>query len=356
MAQNIKVGDVVRYLNSVGGGIVRSFKNKNIILVEEEDGFETPILINEVVVVPPTNQYNFPKEEIKIEVSTAPVPEEVEPEIVIPPYQWNERNETPEGEKLSLYLAFVPVDIKQTQSCDIELYIVNDSNYYIQFALASSDNKATVRYTDCIEPQTKLLIDTISRLSLNDIAHLRLQAFAFKKIGYDIKPTIDAPINIAPIKFFKLHSFVDNDFFDEKALIVKVIENDILNLGSQIDPEEIQRALNSKETKQDKKPIAKTSKPHGEIIEVDLHINQLVDNTAGLTPADMLTLQIDTFHRVMKDNLRHRGQKIVFIHGKGEGVLRAEIEKLLRRQYPHCQYFDASFQQYGFGATQVIIK
>ena len=48
-------------------------------------------------------------------------------------------------------------------------------------------------------------------------------------------------------------------------------------------------------------------------------------------------------------------RKIVFIHGKGEGVLRAEIEKQLKSRYRHCEYQDASFQQYGFGATQVTI-
>ena len=64
---------------------------------------------------------------------------------------------------------------------------------------------------------------------------------------------------------------------------------------------------------------------------------------------------MDKFHEVMRANLKYKGQKIVFIHGKGEGVLRAEIEKQLKSRYRHCEYQDASFQQYGFGATQVTI-
>lgn len=356
MATNIKIGDNVRYLNSVGGGIVRSFKNKDIVLVEEEDGFETPVLVTEVVVVKPTNQYNFPIDEKPQQQPAVEAEEaEVEPEIVIPPYKWNERNETADGEKLSLYLAFVPADIKQLQSSDLELYIVNDSNYYIRFSLSNTDKKATLRCTDCVEPQTKLHLETISRMAVNDVAHIRFQAFAYKNIPFDAKPAIDAPLHIAPIKFYKLHSFKENDFFDEDAMLFTIIENDILNLGTQIDPVELQNAINSKNTKPEHK-VSKSSRPQQEIIEVDLHINELVDNTNGLSRADMLQLQLDTFNRTMQENLKNRGQKIVFIHGKGEGILRAEIEKTLRRKYPKCQFADASFQQYGFGATQVTIR
>ena len=50
-----------------------------------------------------------------------------------------------------------------------------------------------------------------------------------------------------------------------------------------------------------------------------------------------------------------KGQKIVFIHGKGEGVLRQAIEKELRTRYKQHRFQDASFREYGFGATMVII-
>ncbi|MTT60629.1 Smr/MutS family protein, partial [Parabacteroides merdae] len=49
-------------------------------------------------------------------------------------------------------------------------------------------------------------------------------------------------------------------------------------------------------------------------------------------------------------------QKIVFIHGKGDGVLRKAVIDELKRKYSNCRYQDASFQEYGFGATMVTIK
>jgi len=97
-------------------------------------------------------------------------------------------------------------------------------------------------------------------------------------------------------------------------------------------------------------------KLQSDIIEVDLHIHELVDITTGLSNADMLQLQLDKFHAVIDENKNRKGQKIVFIHGKGEGVLRNEILKLLKSRYKSYYYQDASFKEYGFGATMVVIR
>lgn len=369
MATTVKVGDRVRYLNAVGGGIVTRFQNKEIVLVEEDDGFETPVLVREIVVVPETNAYNFIDESPlkKIQDKNKPTTKEqqsyvelpeVEEKEIEPDYSWNERDETPDGELLSLYLAFVPKDIKQLQTTDMQLYIINDSNYFVNFSLASGDETLKQRLTNIVEPQTKVYLETINKLALNEFQNLRFQGFAYKNIPYDAKPAVDIPLKINPTKFYKLHSFSENDYFNQDAMLVTLIKDDVLDLAMVIDPVKLQAAIADKgkidnnRTQLPQKKIDK--KPH--IIEVDLHIHELIDNTAGLERADMLKVQLDKFESVMKENRKKRGQKIVFIHGKGEGVLRAEIEKKLNKFYSHCTFQDASFQQYGFGATQVTIR
>src|SRR5574344_781487 len=47
----MKIGDKVRFLDSIGGGKVAGFQGSNIVLVEDEDGFEIPTLITQCVVV-----------------------------------------------------------------------------------------------------------------------------------------------------------------------------------------------------------------------------------------------------------------------------------------------------------------
>jgi len=64
-------------------------------------------------------------------------------------------------------------------------------------------------------------------------------------------------------------------------------------------------------------------------------------------------LQLDTARRQLEFAIRKRIQKVVFIHGVGEGVLKTELEYLFGRY--NVKYYDADYQKYGLGATEVYI-
>ena len=89
-------------------------------------------------------------------------------------------------------------------------------------------------------------------------------------------------------------------------------------------------------------------------MEVDLHINQLVKSSKGMSNHDMLTLQLDTAKRQLDFAIKKRIQKLVFVHGVGEGVLKIELEYLFGR-YDNLKFYDANYQKYGLGATEVYI-
>ncbi len=90
------------------------------------------------------------------------------------------------------------------------------------------------------------------------------------------------------------------------------------------------------------------------IMEVDLHIHQLVKSYKGMSNYDMLTLQLDTARYKLDWAIKKRIQKLVFIHGVGEGVLKIELDYLLGR-YGNVKFYDANYQKYGLGATEVYI-
>lgn len=89
------------------------------------------------------------------------------------------------------------------------------------------------------------------------------------------------------------------------------------------------------------------------VFEVDLHIHKLTNSTKGMDNYDMLNLQIDTAKRKLEYAIKKRIQKVVFIHGVGEGVLKTELHYLFKN-YP-VKFYDASYQKYGLGATEVYI-
>ena len=111
--------------------------------------------------------------------------------------------------------------------------------------------------------------------------------------------------------------------------------------------------LNDKIQDQIKKPSSFKKDKNEVILEVDLHINQLTKSTKGMDNFDMLSLQLDTAKRKIEYAISKRISKIVFIHGVGEGVLKSELHYLLGR-YP-VRFYDASYQKYGLGATEVYI-
>ena len=49
----MKIGDKVRFLSEVGGGVVTGFQGKDMVLVEDADGFDIPMPIKECVVIDP---------------------------------------------------------------------------------------------------------------------------------------------------------------------------------------------------------------------------------------------------------------------------------------------------------------
>lgn len=89
-------------------------------------------------------------------------------------------------------------------------------------------------------------------------------------------------------------------------------------------------------------------------MEVDLHIEKLVRQFKQLSNYDILTIQLDTAKRQLDFAIGKRIQRIVFIHGVGDGVLKADLDSLLRR-YEGIKFYDADYKKYGRGATEVYI-
>lgn len=354
----MKIGDKVRFLSEVGGGIVTGFQGKDYVLVEDADGFDIPMPIRECVVIE-TDDYNLKRKP----GTSAPKPDEpakpVKPEMPVIQRQPEVRG----GDTLNVFLAYVPEDAKAMMTTPFEAYLVNDSNYYLYYAYLSAEGKTwNNRSHGLVEPNTKLLLEEFTKDALNDMERVAVQLIAFKDgKPAAIKPAVSVEIRIDTVKFYKLHTFSDSDFFEEPALIYDIVKNDVPTKQVYVSAEELQVALLQKKSvdKPKSQPIIKPNHGHdrkSDIIEIDLHIGSLLDDTKGMTNGEILNYQLDKFREVMEANKSKREQKIVFIHGKGDGVLRKAVLDELRRKYSNCRCQDASFQEYGFGATMVTIK
>lgn len=374
----MKIGDKVRFLSEVGGGVVTGFQGKDIVLVEDTDGFDIPMPVRECVVIE-TDDYNVPtpaaraakkrlenQSAARTDAATAEASSSalssgwkaehpVKPQVSV--YR---QPEMKGGDVLNVYLAFVPEDIKAVSTTPFEAYLVNDSNYYMYYTYLSAEGKSwTTRSHGLLEPNTKFLLEEFEKSELNDREHVAVQLVAFKdNRAFAMKPAVNVEIRIDTVKFYKLHTFRQTDFFETPALMYDVVKNDLPAKQVYVSAEDLQGALMKKKTVEHLSAPRTIVKRGGknEIIEVDLHIGELLDDTHGMSNREMLNYQLDKFREVMEQYKNKREQRIVFIHGKGDGVLRKALLDEMKRKYSACKTQDASFQEYGFGATMVTIK
>lgn len=337
----IKPGDKVRFLNDVGGGVVKGFQNKNVVIILQEDGFEVPILIRECVVVEQASE---------MKKSGAPkvvVQAEEEPEFVF-------TEDPKKGDETDIIIGVV--NEEEGVEKQFNAYLINDSNYFVQFIISKKEK--TNHYlveAGTLEPNTKLLLDTWNPQDFQHENTLVVQiSFFKKKKHYKPQQPILKEFKIGAVTLMTEKGFAVNDYFHNKALIFKLTPDPLEEQIQQLTNADIQSVIKEKEARpRIKKAVKRTP---GEILEIDLHIEALLDDIRGLSNAEMLKYQLDKFNQVLTENAKFKGQRIVFIHGVGNGVLKSDIIKILKRNRKQYDYQDASFREYGYGATMVIIK
>lgn len=396
----MKIGDKVSFLSEIGGGRVSGFQGNDTVLVEDEDGFQIPMPIKDVVVMSSGNDYSISKVvgaksdhpsyepgtegmsvKARLNMSDADdgaYDEEEETEPADKEITFRKKAEERKGGNLlSCYLAFVPVDIKELTQTRFESYFVNDSNYYVRYAVYSAEGSIwNMLYEGEAEPNTKEYLSEFGRESLNDMGKLCVQLFAYKRDkGFVLKPAIDVQLRIDGVKFYKLHTFEENAFFEQPALLYTIVKDDKTARSLVVDAKQLKKEMYAKASDSNAQPAQNDNasstyvrryddgrkskfaprKGHDEEV-VDLHADAVLETTAGMSSADILNYQLDIFRQTLEKFKNMKGKRIIFIHGKGEGVLRHAIVHELNYKYKSYPYQDASFQEFGYGATQVTIK
>ena len=380
----MKIGDKVRFMSETGGGKVAGFQGNNIVLVEDEDGFQIPTPVSDVVVVE-QDDYTMgkmiaAKMDAKQQAEAHAATElrndsrsiksilndhETDADMTVDEYDASDREityraaarERDGGNKLNACLAFVPIDIKEVTNTRFETYMVNDSNYYLHFAyMVAEGNAWTLKAAGEVEPNTKLFIEEFGRDALGGMGRIAVQMTAYKKDKpFLLKPAIDVQMRVDPVKFYKLHVFEENEFFEQPALLFHIVQNDEVARPLVVDSRQLKEQMYKEETVVTDTAKQVRRKDDGTLV-VDLHADEVLETTAGMNAADILHYQLDVFKKTMEEYKKSRGQKIVFIHGKGEGVLRQALLQELKYRYKNCTWQDASFREYGYGATQVTVK
>ncbi len=357
---DVRKGDLVRFLNSVGGGVVTEVSSDGKVLVRDESGFELPFFAHEVVVV--TEGSTIVPKVQSTTGKSAPERTERQPSPILSEPR-SDRVRPKDRTRINAYLCYLPEEGKPLGEGLYEAYLVNNSSYdlYVYYA-TGRDDRRQVRYMGVVGFDSIELLETFTPRELDDRARTSLVVIPFMAdCPFARKEPVVAEVKVEGMKFFKKNAFVPNDFFDDAALVYPIVQDDRPVAARKVDPTKLAEAMMEKmapEPRPDKRRREGARLQKASPLVVDLHIDQLLDTTAGMTHLELLDYQLEEVRKTMRhySKPKDKGMQIVFIHGKGNGVLRQQVLALLGREYPRCEVRDASFQEYGFGATQVTVR
>ena len=353
--REFKRGDRVKFLNDNGSGSVTRLIDKQMVMVRTDEGFEYPVLRSELINTTINEAITVEKDE------NAP---SGGGELVQESTAGHGKPDTGKaGVKLSgpvnVFLAVEPQFIDEPVGGEADILMINDSPYHILFhcSIILNESMSETVSAGILEPDTKLIIGTEH---LDDLfaggRGLEVKVIAY---GHGRQNRL-IPVSqvFSPGREFMTSrsAYSENDFTDGDSWIVKVEPgtevNEYNELASSL-MDSFSRGMPGKDSEK-KAALSRVKDIKNE--EVDLHIAEIVDDSSGLSPGEILNMQLARFRTSLDGAVKARQKKIIFIHGAGEGKLKHEIRRIIDREYPRCNYQDASFREYGFGATLVVIR
>ncbi len=368
-----KIGDKVKFLNDVGGGIVTKIVSPIMVYVAIEEGFEYPVSTSEIIPAvmeePGAKAFNVDfqtSEKINKEIENAQKDniDEMDFEREIPLQKYTSLNPTKNG----LYLAFIPHDQVWLLKDLIDVYVINKSSYDVIYNLFLKKDDKTYKGIDfgSISPNSRFFLNTIKREEINEWCNGYFQAVFHAEIMKIPIAPLNASFNIKPSRFVSKESYITSSFMEEKSVLYflgDVVEEQV-NFVNEIDVKNIDFHAKN----QVKPALVQTNSflqgamKDADSAEVDLHIEAIIENSnlinedpEKLDSIQILQIQLSHFERCLNESIRLKLKKIVFIHGVGIGKLKAEIIKIMKK-YPDVHYFDASVSKYGAGAIEIWIK
>jgi hypothetical protein len=327
----LRIGDKVRFLNEVGEGTVSQMKDKDTVYVEMPDGFEIPFLIKQLVPIHTELIVNKDSENI-----------ELNPDAHLTD---------------AIYFIIEPDHDFPSLINDYKIHLFNASSYNLVYSYSIKDEAhfQTLKHGE-VGPYQKVLLRQVKLQFFKEYSYHKLECLLFKNTYFKAQSPVSEVIHITPLGLQKSKAVKHEDF--KYPVYGFLLKDEFLSV-QKVEPElnliDLEKLKSIKEFRT-KEKVSKSSRDYLKSLEkeVDLHIHELIDNTNGLSNFEMLNIQLEHFEKELDEAIEKNMKKITFIHGVGNGRLKQEIIASLNKTNG-VSYQDASFKEYGYGATQVNI-
>jgi hypothetical protein len=328
----MNIGDRVRLLYHKQEGIITKFLPNDMVEVEIEEGFRIPVLRSELVVIAREENIVFGKNGKKPQAMGAA---SATAEVKV----WSE---------IGLYIAFVPFNDQQ-----LAVYLLNNTDVQVMFTFGESNNGSYNGIAfGTLQRRSSQKVHEVSLQNFEKWSPILIQALLFKHGYGSFKEPVCKKMKFTAETFFKNQK--QAPILDQVGYVFQIDQEPPLPIKSEaIRPEIIKESMLYSNRHDVPAKVVVASRPK---IEVDLHIERLTEKSAVMNSKQILQLQLDTFEKQLDNAIMAGIEKVIFIHGVGNGVLRNEIHKKLSK-HALVEYFqDAQKEKFGYGATSVKLK
>ncbi|MEX1187739.1 MAG: Smr/MutS family protein [Bacteroidia bacterium] len=325
----ITIGSKVKLLDQVGEGIVTGYTSDKRVLVLMSDGFEIPYFEKELVSIS-----TGASESTSTSLSSSNVASPLIGKSTM---------------QDAVYMAFALNGIVKDYPL-IDVQLVNRRKEAVQFVLYSESEKIfhLEERGEILGGQSKSIIKIVlPELLSKDRFFIQLQPFSNQP---DV-PTISWSgfIKHQTQQVIEPSGWPMIDELSTRAMLIQVYPDK----GNNIQVARNKESENAgKMLKASQEWLLKEGRDGR--FEVDLHIEELLDNTAGMDNAEIIRFQLRYFDKCLDEARKRPVKRFVAIHGVGKGRLRDEIRKVLSAE--DIEHYDAPLSKYGYGATEIIIR
>lgn len=318
----MKAGDKIKLVRDKEEGVIVQAKGKGIFEIELEDGFNLEVHFSEITLM----------------ASDDAVMGEEEPEPVFEPKKEIEVKEQTEENVFLLFKI-------EGKHLEVELINTTKTDYHIAYYRKERNS---------VQPQRAFVLEKERSVALKDISMTTIQSnvsLIFQYLPFDINSN-------GLLHPGQWSQKLTGDLLMKKDETIAGINKK----GKVIRFVELHQDINVEELKMNMFSSTAIPEPEPELLhanrqlEIDLHIENLVNDIASTPREDYLSIQLKSFENELDKAIVRSQDHITFIHGVGDGILRHQIHKHLSG-HPHISFFkDANKEKFGYGATYIELK
>jgi hypothetical protein len=349
-----KIGDKVKFLNTTGGGVISKIIDKNMVNVAIEDGFEVPVMASDLIITgtvsnPAANLFRKTQQEDQVATPNV-VSARSDAQNAMTPGRYAGK-EMEEG----IYLAFRPMDQRILTIGDMEVLLVNHTEFPISSQLYLQQNNA-LALTSTIShgARQSAILQQLDRKNLESWLHGAIQFMIQPKQIVTLMLPVHTTFHLKGSRFFREDAY-ENTSLDPHRIIAILLKSatSLQPSGNKaITPPEKSTKAISTPIQPKQEPFIQRHMNADGFAEVDLHLQHLIQDHRSLNPMESLSFQMGYFRKALDSAILARVPKMIVIHGVGSGILKAEILKAVEEvNFAHA--YDAPIQKYGIGATVV---